>query len=226
MNTHAAEDVDQDAQAQLVAVGQPFRLSEHGLAINGGKPTFEECATAADKLKKVHGALAYWLGDLINLTEGLFHEEASQIIDKEFLSEKDVSAFRFVAERVSLKTRALAPSWQHAQAVAALKPAEQEKWLQKALDEDWIASKLKAEVQADDAGGASKMRFLLIVDAGTEAKQIALADRLEKEGYRVTKRSGLKKEAKPKKIKGEKKKVVTTRGKKRGVVKPYARRRK
>lgn len=211
---------------ELIPLGSPFHITERGLVMNH-PPSFEQAQEAAGKLKKVHESILYWIGDIAHMCEGLFHEEASQIIDQAWIDEKTVAACRFVSEKVSPKVRALAPSWEHARAVAALPEKQQEKWLQKALDEEWIASKLKSEIQSEAVGGESKMRFLLIVDCGTEAKQDALAKSLEKDGFSTTKRAGVKKEAKPKKkLKGEKKKEITARGKKRGVVKPYARRRR
>lgn len=218
---------EDEIQEQLVPLGAPFALTEHGLSAPfGPRPTIEQCAAAAMKLKRIHGALAYWIGDFAELVETLHGEEASQIIDPEFLDEKTLSDYRFVAKSVGVPIRRMAPSWDHSKAVARLPPAKQEKWMQQSLDQDWIASKLKAEISADGAGGSTAMRFLIIVDAKTEAKQKELAKKLESEGFVCTLRSGLKKEAKAKKAKGggRKKGEVTAR-KRRGAPKMYTRRR-
>lgn len=211
---------------ELVTLGSKFHVTEHALVVGTATaPTLEETAQAADKLKRIHDALKYWIGDVIRMAEGLFHEEASQIIDASFLDEKTINDCRFVSTRVDVDVRQLAPSWDHAKAVANLKPVDQKKYIQKALDENWIASKLKSEVQAASVGGKTGLRYLLIVDAGTEPKQAALAKKLEGDGYGVTTRTGIKRDPKPaKKPKG--KKEITARGKKGGHVKPYARRRK
>jgi hypothetical protein len=94
-----------------------------------------------------------------------------------------------------------------------------------ALDEDWIPSKLKTEVASEAAGGSTALRFLLVVDVKTEAKQAEWAKKLESEGFSVTKRSSVKKEPKAaKKAKAKKgKKEITAR--RRGVSKMYTRRR-
>lgn len=230
MSPTAVEELVHRVQddTELVPLAAPFHFGEHGLTVNGGpKPTLADCADALRKVQRVAGAIRYCRGDLISYIEKVFKEEAAQVIDADLLDDKETRDDRFVAEHVLLPMRQKAPSWDHAKAIAGLPPAKQEKFLQAALDNDWIASKLKSEVQSDQVGGESKMRFLLIVDCGTEAKQTAVADRLEKEGYGVTKRSGVKKEAKATKAKAAKgKKEITARGKKRGVVKPYARRRK
>ncbi len=213
-----------EQSSELVILGAPFHVDEHALTVaTAAPPTLEDVAVAADRLKRIHGALMYWIGDVTRLAEGLFHEEAAQIIDKDFLDEKTINDCRFVATRVDRDVRRMAPSWDHAKAVANLKPADQKRFIQRALDEDWIASKLKTEVAAVAAGGKSGMRFLLIVDAGTEAKQGKLADTLERDGYQVTKRTGVKRDKTKGKKAAKKGKAgpITARSKKGGA-RPYS----
>lgn len=226
------EATERDLQQELVVIGRPFALDEHGLALNGsGKPTLEECTTAAAQFKRVHGALKYWVGDLVVTIEKLFGEESAQIIDAGWLPDSFVNEARVLGERVALPERQIAQSQEHALAVAPLKQAEQRKFLQLSLDEDWSAAKLKTEVQAELSKGKSKPVFLLIADCGTEEKQGKMAALLEKEGCRVTKRSGLRKEAKPKRLKaGKKEKAVRKKkgpvtAKRRRAPKMYSRRR-
>jgi hypothetical protein len=88
------------------------------------------------------------------------------------------------------------------------------------LDEDWIPSKIQAAGSSDKTG----LRFLLVVDAKSEAKQKELAKKLEAEGFAVTLRSSVKKEPKAAKEKKGKKGEVTAR-KRRGAPKAYTRRR-
>jgi len=198
-------------------------VDQHALVLALERPaTLEEITKAAGKLKDIRGALRYWRGDLINLAEKLHPEQASQIVDADtFGDEAETNADRLVASKVDLAVRRASPSWEHSRAVAHLAHKDQVKWIQKALDEDWIASKLKTEVQAAEVGGKTGMRFLLIVDAGTEAKQTKLAATLEKDGYKVTLRTGIKREAKAKKPKKLKAGAVTARAKKGGR-RPYA----
>jgi hypothetical protein len=226
MSVHAiADHRDSLPGMELVPLGPAFSLTEHSLsAPMGVDPSIEQCGEAAQRLKTIFGAIAYWMGDLINLTERLHGEQASQVIDAGFLDEKLTADFRFVAQQVGVPLRAIAPSWDHARAVARLKPAQQEKWLQKALDEDWIVSKLKSEISAAEAGGSQALRFLVIVDAHTEAKQKALAAELEKQGYPCTLRSGLKREVKEKRARKAKGGIRKGGAKRRGAPKPYARR--
>jgi hypothetical protein len=202
-------------QQQIVAVGPAFVLDPHSLFNpTGRKPTFEECENAAKSLQKVHNSLAWWLGDLIGITESLFSEEASQIIDAENFSESTVRVYRYVAKQVPPKNRTYAQSFSHAQVVAPLKADEQRKWLERSRQEDWSVAKLKTELLASTEGCKSKLKFLLIVDAGTETRQGKLAETLEADGFKVIKKSAVKREKaekKPKAKKREKKGPVTAK---------------
>jgi hypothetical protein len=214
----------------LVPLAEPFHFTPHGLKVVGPKPTLEQCGQELHRLKLVRGGLDYNIGDLINLTEKLFGEDASQVIDAELLDERVASELRFVTGKVSEEVRKMSPGWEYSKAVAHLPKPQQEKWLQQALDQDWIASKLKSEIAAAAAGGSTAMRYLVIVDTKTESKQKELAKKLEGDGFTVTVRTGVKKERKPKakKATSAKKAAGAKTGgakKKAGTVKPYQRKR-
>lgn len=224
----------------LIHIGPPFRLTHGGFSVepSSGMPMVENEADLKRWLDhfgkallylKVHaGRIRYLRGDLINLAEAALGEAASQVIDPEFIGdERDANEDRRVAKGVSPDLRVKAPSFDHARVIAHLKPAQQEKYLQQALDNDWIPSKLKTEVSAEGAGGKTAVRYLLIVEVPTETRQEEWAKKLEAEGFSVTKRSSLKKDAKEKKAAkgGRKKKGEVTARKRRGAPKPYTRRR-
>lgn len=219
-------DILSEAEAQaLIHLGPPFRLTHSGYAVQAanGKPAASDFGKALIYIKAHADRLRYLRGDLINMAEAMLGEEASQVIDPEYIGdEKDANEDRFVAKGVAPDLRLLAQSWAHAKAVAHLKPKEQEKFLQLALDEEWIPSKLKNEVAAAGSSDKTALRFLLIVDVKTEAKQKEWSKKLEAEGFSVTLRSSVKKEPKAKKKKA--KKEVTAK-KRRGAAKMYTRRR-
>lgn len=194
-----------DEELQLVAVGPTFHLETTALTVGERQPTFEEWSEAAGKLKKVHTALAFWIGDLLNLGDTLFREESSQVIDVSYLDEKVVKDYTTVAKRVPLENRGIA-SWDHCKVVAFLSPAKQKEMLTKAHQEDWSPAKLKTEIASATESGKQSLRFWLIVQCGTEAKQEKLSAELEKEGYVVVKKSGVKREKKAPKPRASKKK--------------------
>jgi hypothetical protein len=158
----------------------------------------------------------------MNLAEGLFAEEASQVIDSDLLDEAEAKAEMFVAKHVAPTTRAHAPSWEHARVVAALKAEKQAEWLDKARAEGWSARKLQTALAQAGAQGKTVMRFWLVVECGTEAKRDALGDKLEREGYGVKRQEAMRKVPKPKKAK---KGPVTAQRRQRGATKMNTRRR-
>jgi hypothetical protein len=153
--------------------------------------------------------------------QGLFTEEASQIIDSDLLDEAEAKAESYVAKHVTATTRAHAPSWEHARAVANLKAEQQVEWLDKARGEDWSARKLQTEIAKAGAQGKTVMRWWLVVECGTEAKRDALGDKLERDGYGVKRQEAMRKVPKPKKVK---KGPVTARAKR--AQKPSTKRRR
>jgi hypothetical protein len=211
------EDTEISPSNNLVVLAAPFVVDGVALAKREMmSATFAQCDDGLQRLKRIYGAARYWLGDLMNLTEGLFAEEASQLIDESFLSEAEVKAFTFVAAKVQPTARAHAPSWEHAKVVAVLPHEEQLEWLDKARAEAWSARKLASEVAQAKAGGKTVMRFWLVVECGTEARRDKLADRLEGEGYGVKRSEKL---AKAPKVKRAKKGPVTAQRKQRGAPK-------
>jgi hypothetical protein len=213
-------------EQDLVPLARPFHFTPTGLKVVGPKPTLEQCGHELHRLIKIRGGLDYNVGDLINLTEKLYGEDASQVIDAELIDERIASELRFVTTNVDEDIRKMSPGWEYSKAVAKLKKPAQLKWMQKALDEDWIAPKLKSEIAAEGVGGSSGMRYLLIVDAKSETKQTELAKKLETDGFAVTKRTGVKRERKAPKAKGAKKPAAAKGAKKKaGAPRPYARKR-
>jgi len=183
------------------------------LEVHGEPPTFEQWSRGADHLKKIHGAVRFWLGDLINLGESLFLEEASQVIDQSFLSEKEVKDYSYVAKLVKPTVRAAAQSWEHCHAVARAgiqAPEKQREWLERSRGEDWTARKLATEIAMATLDGKTFMKWFLVVDTPSEAKRDKLAEQLQADGWTVSKKEAVKKAPKAKKAKKE----VTARAKK------------
>lgn len=227
MTQPAAAEVDRDLPGlELVPLGPPFVVDSVALEQRGSAPPdFRHCELALGRVKKIYGAVRYWLGDLMNLTETLFAEEASQLIDAEFLSEQEVKDFCFVSKNVKPTTRAHAQSWEHAKVVARLKEDDQVEWLDKSREGDWSSRKLATEIGVAAAKGKTTVKFWLIVECGTEARQEKLAEKLTAEGYGVKKQDKVVKVAKAKKPKKEKRGPVTAQKKRRGAPKMNTRKR-
>ena len=205
-------EVDIDAGQGLLSLVPPFAIDDQGVTLRGPNPSLAQCGHGLVRLKRLHDGVKYWMGQLMNLTETLFAEEASQVIDQELLTEREAKAYMFVAKSVAPSVYEQAPSWEHALAVAKLKPDDdQESWLTLAAREGWSAQKLRSEIAQAGAEGKTVMCFWLVVACATEAKRDKLADKLESEGHSVKRQEKLKKIPKPKKAK---KGPITAKGRK------------
>lgn len=171
---------------ELVSIGPLFVVDSIAVVQRPGvPPSLDQCGQALLRCVKIKDAVKYWLGDLMNLTEGLFAEEAAQVIDHELLSEAEAREYMFVAKAVAPTIRAVALSWDHAKAVARLDPDAQRDWLEKArvAEQPWSARKMASEIAQAKADGKHGMRWWLVVECGTEAKRDKLADELGPRGY-------------------------------------------
>jgi hypothetical protein len=79
-------------------------VDQWGLTALNGSPSLGQCGIALQRITKVISGVKYWRGDLMNLADTLFAEEASQFIDSELLSESDARAEMFVAANVAATT--------------------------------------------------------------------------------------------------------------------------
>lgn len=219
----AAIEAAMEANLAIMKVAPIFHVTEQGITLEPGtKPTREQGEELASCIGKALRAGMYWAGDAANLLEDVFGEEASQFLDAEHFGDVSVlSQAQQVCKKVGPAQRAKAKSFGHSKAVAGLKAKDQDKYLQLALDNDWSPSKLKAEVDGIGAAAETALKFVLVVDCGTEAKQAEVKADLEKQGLAVTVRTSVKKAPKPAKPKKE----VTAKKKHSGPPKMYARRR-
>lgn len=216
----AFEDVNEregDQMNQLVLFGtQEFVVDSVGLSKHG-QISIAGAERTLGVLLRVHGGSQLWLGDLENIVEATFGEEAPQVIDHETYAKHGISEstrknWAWVAKRVCDANRRIAQSWSHMQAVAALSESVQRKFLEESRAEDWSVSTLKKEIASKTENSKSKLHFMLLVDCGTQAKQQKMATSLEEEGYTVTMKEVTKRESKPKKPKKE----ITAKSKGKG----------
>ncbi len=227
MATPAGWKVEENALELVPFVSFGTHYTVNSVAITqkqGMVPTLDDCGQALRRVVKIKDAVRYWLGDLMNLTEGLFAEEASQVIDQELLTDAEAREYTFVAKAVGPTVRAHAPSYEHAKAVARLTPEDQVEWLDKArgADEPWSARKLQSEIAQALAEGKAVMRWWLVVECGTEAKRDKLADELGPRGYTVKRQEKL---ARVKTPKQKKKAAVTAQKRQKGAPKRNRRQR-
>lgn len=99
-------------------------------------------------LGHVHRSACFLIGDWLNFGERVYGETYAQASDIG-LSESTLQNYASVARKVPpLRRRATLPYSSHA-LVAALEPAEQDRWLAQAEAEGWSRRELKAAMDGD-----------------------------------------------------------------------------
>lgn len=95
-------------------------------------------------LGEFHRALQFACGDYILDGEKIFGERAYQLQESLGLSEEQRRQYVRVSERIPIERRRKELSWAHHREVAALEPAEQDRWLALAVENSWNKAELVA----------------------------------------------------------------------------------
>lgn len=135
---------------KLVPAGVILDMS--GLRFNDVVPigAWEEIGAL---LKRIEGGVMWWLGDWLNYGEREYGEKYAQAMDASDYSYQTLNGARWVAENVEFTRRRKELSWSHHREVASLEPKEQDKWLQKAIDNGWTRKELRDAIHGEPEPG-------------------------------------------------------------------------
>ena len=161
MPSHIAELQTLSIDRGMLDIGRHFQISPTGLLMHG-KPSFDTWSDFGELLRVFDRSLQLAVGDWLNYGEAMFGEQASQVIDAETWSEATVRVYRWVAAKVPPQNRVALNhglTFGHLRAVAALEPAAQKTWLDKAQAGDdgaqWSITQLQRAMKA--SGTAADM---------------------------------------------------------------------
>lgn len=135
-------------QDPITTIGS-FSLFPTALIANK-KPELDDFEKAYQVLLKYKGAIAWWMGDLINLGKGTFGEKYSQIVDS---TDHDIDTIRYwayVASRVPIALRHPTIAFRTYQLLAKLEADEMKMLVQKILDEDLTSKDVSALTNPHD----------------------------------------------------------------------------
>lgn len=122
-----------------------FSLQKSGV-IPIGSPTFEQWESCLDFVQKSEQAVHFWIGDLLNYGENKWGEMYTQAIDATNFDYGTLANDKSIAHKVPVENRKSDLSFEHHRIVARLEPEEQQKWLEKAVDEKMTVKELRREV--------------------------------------------------------------------------------
>lgn len=166
----------------FVLTPQELRPAEHGIA-------YETWAAVGETLRRMEGAIQFWIADWLLYGESAYGESCSQAIDACDWNEGTLTQYAWVAERVPATRRHPLLTFSHHREVADLPEREQVTWLTRAAEGDdghrWSVNRLRRELNASKRG---KTEVWLSVACAHEMDRDELASRLAAEGRKVVKR--------------------------------------
>lgn len=128
-----------------LASADPAIWTDTGLTLPAGL-SFEEWQAAGEFIGRAEKAVQWWMGDWWRYGEHAYGERAAQAIgtDWSYQTWKDAG---WVAGAIERSRRRDLLSWSHHREVAALPPAEQDIYLDRAIEADWNRNELRAAVK-------------------------------------------------------------------------------
>ncbi len=164
-----------------------------------GKMGWEQWEAAGRELQRMGRAVNFWLADWVVYGEQHFGEMYSQAIDLTGLEYQTIATIVWVAKAVEPSRRRETLSWSHHEVVAALPPAEQDKWLQEAEVEGYTRNRLRSRLNGTPKTAPdpdeqiapthiARVTFRLVAESDEHAHQKVkeLAAKLERLGVTVT----------------------------------------
>lgn len=174
---------------QSVGLGKYFRVSEKGLEIVG-QPSFDQCEALWETLVTVHQTIQIAIGDAMKYFRERWGVRADQIISaRTGWSLSTLHVYENTAKSIAPENRRFdALSYSHHQAVVALPPREQKRWLDKAAEgedgQPWPVRRLKAAVKA--GGDLPVQEYGFVAFIADERKRDDAQRELEGRGFRCT----------------------------------------
>jgi hypothetical protein len=136
----------------------PVALLGHGLTLPGivsetawAPPSdlrFEEWEQVGVTLGRIGRARRWWIGDWVNHGERAYGEKYTLAIDATGYEYQTVANCAYVAKAIEPSRRREGLSWSHHAEVAALEPADQEAWLDRAQAEGLTRNELRKAIKA------------------------------------------------------------------------------
>ncbi len=117
-----------------------------GLNLPGGL-SYDEWAQVGHVLSRMERAVQWWVGDWLIYGEHSYGEKFAQAASETGLKPSTLNSYQWVAGRVDNVRRRTSLSFGHHEAVAALPPSEQERWLDVAEAREMSVHDMRREMR-------------------------------------------------------------------------------
>jgi hypothetical protein len=118
--------------------------------------SFEEYNEIVRLLGRISRASAWWIGDTITQGEKAYGDRFTQAMDDFGLAYQTLANYASVCRNIEQDRRRHELSFGHHAAVAMLEPADQDSWMEKAIQGDWSRTQLREAIQAAAAPPAAQ----------------------------------------------------------------------
>lgn len=173
--------------------GDHFEWTRVGLTILG-RPSMGVCGDMVKVLELAEQSLQFVIGDFLNYADGVFGEEASQLISESGWTESTQKVYQWVASKVPPQYRRSELTFLHHQIIAKLNtPEEQKLWLDRAVEgidgRRWTVAELKKAMNAsarDVVFNTEQPKFLVVVECESTDDVQACCRQLENLGRKFS----------------------------------------
>ena len=132
-----------------LSVFKKFKLTRTGLVFSD-ELSFDECENVLKVFRGFNDASMWALGDLLRHSELAHGEKYTQLLEETEYEEGTLKNAQWVANAIDIDRRHEKLSFSHHKVVAPCKPAQQDKWLERAEEGNWSVKKLKDMVNPPD----------------------------------------------------------------------------
>ena len=161
--------------------------------------TYTQWAHAGQQLQRIARSVNWLLGDWLAYGEHHYGDTYTQAIEQTGLETQSLMNIASVARRVPPASRRRELSWSHHEAVAALTPADQAVWLDRAQQEHMTVKRLRKRLNGTPADAPDPdaqltpthiarltVKFVAESDAAAHDRVRQLAGLLNRQGVTVT----------------------------------------
>jgi hypothetical protein len=143
-----------EPKSDALSIGAKYQTSAVGLVAKG-KATYGQWEVALSVACGIAKSCPFWIGDLLNIGEHTYGEMYSQALNDTGFDPGYLRNVKWTCSRVELSLRSDKLSFTHHSLVAPCDPADQKKWLGKAVANHWTVKELREAMHEGEEAGDS-----------------------------------------------------------------------
>lgn len=136
--------------------------------------SFDDWEQTGEKLASIASSTCWCLGDWLLYGERMWTDRYLRAVEALGLDYQTLRNYAWIARRFKPRRRRYSLSFQHHAEVAALPPAEQDRWLEVAEQQSWSRNRLRVALRANrDAPAEQVPRTVLMPSINPSKERIA-----------------------------------------------------